>query len=320
MGGFIATLTDPEELYLIVNPHAGGGRAARVWRQLQQTYKWLGTAAPVAFTTGLNHATQLARDAFDQGYRKIAVLGGDGTLNETINGLIRDDQLADPQLRVFFLGAGSSCDVQKLFPDRRPLADRLRWGVEYCSDVMKAACYSPEGRPVIRYFLANSSIGVISAAVARFNQNTPLLRFLKRTQIDLAVVTAGLQTIFRFGDFSARIRAGSQAEYSGDLKNITIFKTPYFGGGMNYGVQTSHDDGLLRVAAISALNRWSTLALIPALYRGTILRHSAASFFSATDLTIESPTPGLVIEADGEMIGRLPCRYTILPRRLTLVL
>ena len=54
MGGFIATLTDPEELYLIVNPHAGGGRAARVWRQLQQTYKWLGTAAPVAFTTGLN--------------------------------------------------------------------------------------------------------------------------------------------------------------------------------------------------------------------------------------------------------------------------
>jgi len=185
---------------------------------------------------------------------------------------------------------------------------------------MKAACYSPEGRPVIRYFLANSSIGVISAAVARFNQNTPLLRFLKRTQIDLAVVTAGLQTIFRFGDFSARIRAGSQAEYSGDLKNITIFKTPYFGGGMNYGVQTSHDDGLLRVAAISALNRWSTLALIPALYRGIILRHSAASFFSATDLTIESPTPGLVIEADGEMIGRLPCRYTILPRRLTLVL
>lgn len=254
------------------------------------------------------------------GYKRLVVFGGDGTLNEALNGVIEQDELIDPDIELVYLGAGSSCDVEKLFPGRLPLPERVLSEKSYRGDVVKVNCVDPAGKPVTRYFLANSSLGVISESIVAFNRKTVLMSFLKRLNVDVAVLAAGFRTVLGFGNFSAAITIDRTEHLAQAVKNVTVFKCAYFGGGMNYGVPSAFDDGKLHMAVIGGMGWLRTLSYIPSLYSGTVFKKGKAEYHQGRRIAIEGKDLRIAVEADGEIIGRPPCEYSILPQKIRLVL
>jgi len=300
-------------LFFITNLLAGGGKARKRWNSFSEQLQEKDYRINCHLTQYQGHAVELARQAVREGFERIYVFGGDGTLNEVLNGIIESDRLIDPEIQLVFLGAGSSCDVEKMFPEKLELIDRIGSERSYQVDVCKVACRDDQGNPITRYFLANSSIGVISQSVEYFNQKRPFMSFLKRLNIDVAAIYAGLINIFQFGNFNAEIVIDNAERLDRELKNITIFKCSYFGGGMNYGVESRFDDGKMHVALINKMGRLRLLSYIPSLYTGTVLKKKRAEYHQANNVIVNLKKGNVVIETDGEIIGYPPCEYSLLP-------
>ncbi|MBU0711386.1 hypothetical protein KJ762_11765 [bacterium] len=320
MGGFIAALTNKPEIFFITNLLAGGGKARKRWQIFVEEMKTKHFTINCHPTEYSGHAIELAKQALDEGKKRIAVFGGDGTLNEVLNGVIQDDRLVDPEIQIVFLGAGSSCDVEKMFPNRLPLADRVLSKNPYLVDVAKVICRDESGRQINRYFLANSSVGVISQSIVAFNRKTAIMSFLKRLNVDIAALFAGIRNVFQFGNFSADVTIDQTEHLSRSLKNLTVFKCAYFGGGMNYGVPSSFDDGKLHIALINKMGRIKTLSYIPSLYTGSVLKKVNAEYHQGYTVKLSGENLTVAVETDGEIIGIPPCAYSILPKLVYLVL
>ncbi len=307
-------------LDIIVNLQACGGKAAQRWEVFEVTARRVGINFKAHFTEYAGHAILLARQLLSSQSHRITVFGGDGTLNEVLNGIIEKDRLINPNTEVVFIGAGSSCDVVKMFLQVLPPLDRLTATASHLVDVVRLDCQDTRGKPVTRYFLVNSSVGIISRSIELFNKNTPLQGWLKRRNIDAAALYAGLKNIATFGNMQCTLQLPPQAAFQTELKNVTIFKSAYFGGGMNYGVASRADDGLLHIALIHGCSRWRTLFLLPALYDGTILNKPEAAYHQTTEFYFSVNNKPVCVEADGEIIGYPPCHYRLLPRFLRLVI
>ena len=309
-----------EKYSIIVNLTAGGGKARSQWTDFLHQASAAGYRFDFHPTEYRGHARQIAHDLVHRGVERLLVFGGDGTLNEALNGMFEADRLLNPEVKLVFLSAGSSCDVIKMFPSPQSFLDRLTSAYYYQTDVGRIEFHDADGNPGVRYFIANSSIGIISRSIEAFNRPGPLMNALKRINVDLAALTAGARTIVRFGNFNAHLALGDQPGVLRHLKNITVFKSPYFGGGMHYGVPTRWDDGLLHVAAVAELHKWRTFQLIPTLYAGTVLQQPTAEYWQTHRLSVDVEDRTIPVECDGEIIGFPPCHYTLLPGTVKLVI
>jgi YegS/Rv2252/BmrU family lipid kinase len=303
---------------IICNPAAGEGQALSRWEAFRKKLDERGIPYEVVMTTHPGNATELTRTLDLEHAERLAVFGGDGTFNEVLQGLLEDGQLRYPNLKLIYIPAGSSCDFEKKFPDPTPPLERFEAGRVVHIDIGRIACRTRDGESSIRYFANNSSIGVISQANEKFNSVEGLTRWLKQISVDVGAVLAGIQAIREFEAFPCRITLDGEALPVDTLSNITVFKTPYFGGGMNYGVTTEPDDGIFQVAIVEGVSRWKLAGLIPTLYTGTILKKEAAHLYAGKYVEFETPTP-IVIEADGEVAGYPPAQYSILPSCLPVI-
>lgn len=306
-----------KDTIIICNPLAGGGLASKRWKRFHSLLESKKIKVMYEFTEYQGHATELARKAVDRGYKRIAVFGGDGTFNEAIQGVIEEDSPVLSDLVLIFMCAGSSCDFEKVFKTQKTALEKLLSEEVFKIDLCRVKCRGFEGEEITRYFVANSSIGVISHAIAGFNQGSRVINFLKKVSVDMAALTAGVKALASFKTFEGRIIFDDE-EREVRLKNLTVFKSPYFGGGMNYGMDSRADDGALHVATIDSVSSLRLFSLIPSLYTGKILGKKPASYRKCKRFEIRSGE-NVFVETDGEIVGYLPAEYSIFPNRLRVI-
>lgn len=275
--------------FLIVNPVAGRGEAARRARL---------RGGEAHFTEYPGHASELARAALEAGYRRIEVLGGDGTLHEAIQALAG---VAPPDFEVVVLGGGTSCDFAK-----RPAFDGP-------VDILRIDCHDERGAPVRRYAVNASHIGFVAEATHRYNHPGPVTRVARRLGTDAGMVAAALGAIGPHRPFEVCV--GTRATR---LSNLVVFKTPWIGGGMWLGVPLEPDSGRAGAMLLEPCGGAEFLALIRDAYRGTLPAHAKVRIEQVAELSVSMACP-LPVEADGESIGWTPACYTVLPRALRFV-
>jgi YegS/Rv2252/BmrU family lipid kinase len=294
--------------WFIVNGAAGGGacgkRAHKVIEALRDTF----TDAEIAWTDGPGHATELARDARDDGATAIVSVGGDGTAFEVLNGLFpHDDDAVLPALGYLPLGTGNSFVRDFDITDTDSALVALRSERRRRVDVVRA-----DHDDGVFHFVNLCSLGFTATAGDLTNR-----RF--KGMGAAGYIAATLITLARLEHpvFPVRLDDGDWDRRPCAL--LSFSNSGYTAGTMNMAPGADPADGRVDVVRVGALGRGRFLATFPKIFAGT--HTQARDIEQTTAATVDLDLPGPVdCMVDGEIIRARPTRLTVLHHALEVLL
>lgn len=293
---------------LIVNPTAGAGKTARKWPHISHLLNAVGLRFEHDFTEGPKHAIELARDAVSKGYDLIVSVGGDGTINEVVNGLHDSDGAGDVSLGIISTGTGSdfvrSIGIPRLYTDAcRRLLDLRRLMVD-----LGSVEYTVAGHRERRLFVNFAGLGfdaeVVRATTQRFKALGGFPSYL------LGLLTTFIN--YRNQEISLTIDGLTTTQ---KLCTVVMSNGRYGGGNMQVAPDADLTDGLFDVVTIGDISKPDLLWSLPRIYKGTHLNHPKVKVVRTTEVTVDAAATA-TIQADGELLGLTPARFSIIPSAL----
>lgn len=297
-----------EAFLAVVNPAAGGGRCGKLLAPALARLRTGGVAVSVVETAAPGQATQIARDAYSQGYRKFIAVGGDGTSYEIVNGLFPHDNPAEPPTLAFLpLGTGNSF--------LRDFSDR---GVEYATDALLAQ--RTQRCDVLRLRHSTGVIHYINLLSMGFAADVATLRARRFSGWgELGYQSAIFLTLARFRRRPFPVLIDEQGEIDRrPCLFLTFNNSKFTGGTMMIAPKAEVNDGLIEYVRWGPIGRVGLLRNLPTLYDGTHINHPLAERRAARriDFFLDAPVDVMV---DGEVLT-LECQtLDVLPSALNIV-
>jgi len=297
-------------VHLVVNPRAGRGKAGKELGSLTTLLADGGIEHVIHPTTHNGHATELAVEAARAGAGTVVAVGGDGTVNEVVNGLMALDEINRPALGVVV--AGSGADFARTFELPQHIGDDGLAGVVGDTrpiDVGRIE-FEADGATVVRHFVNIANAGIASATVARAER---LPRWLGKSRY----IIAFWPVLARYQPEEMTLTVDG-SPHSLTAHNLLVANARYAGGGMHFSPHSKTDDGMFDVQMNVGPKR-QAFTLMPKIFRGSHLPDDLIFQASGRSITLEAATPQQ-IEADGELIGvASTCTFTVVPGALQLV-
>lgn len=308
-----------KEWYIIVNPHAGSGKTMFQWIPAEKRLQELGIQFNTVFTTHKRHAEQLAAIAARQGYRRIMAVGGDGSIHEVFNGVVRwcEESGTDPS--EFYLAVspiGSGNDWIKAFGvpnDAFQVAELIAEESFSKQDIVKVV--SDNGAKTT--YMANiGGFGFDSHVCVRVNRQK---EHGKRS--NLIYVNALRYTIFHLHPVNVSFEADGKLIYSGKTLSMAMGTGPYSGGGMKQVCLADPSDGILDVLVVPKLSIGRILKEMPRLFKSTINESEYIYYLRCKTLKVIplDDSSADVFELDGEIEGNLPLEISVLERQINVL-
>jgi YegS/Rv2252/BmrU family lipid kinase len=246
----------------------------------------------------------------------ILAIGGDGTLNEVVNGFFRQDRPLSPGARLAYLPIGTGSDFQRtlqLPTDPQGVAAAVAGSDTFLIDIGKVTLIGDDGESLARYFANLTSFGMGGDVSIHAKHN-----WLTGASGKAAFFWATFAVFLRYRGKRVRLRIDEQPqERVFEATNIAIGNGRYHGGGMHPCPLATLDDGLLDVTVIERLNMFELIRDIRVLYSDDVYRHPKVHRFQGRRIEAASDEP-VRAEVDGEPLGRLPLQADVLPRVLRL--
>jgi len=290
---------------VIFNPAARGEKARHFRRHLDD----LGAPTTLKLTAAAGDARRLAEEAVREGFEVIVAAGGDGTLNEVLNGIgDAPEGLERACLGLLPLGTVNVFARELSLPTRlEPAWEAIRRGKETLID-LPCVDYNVNGARQRRFFAQLAGAGLDARAIELVNWP------LKKRIGPLAYVVAGLKALL--GPQSKITASDGSRAATGEL--VLIGNGRLYGGDYRVFPKADLRDGCLEVCVFPRVN-WFTLTRCgPGLLFGGRVPASAVERFQAESLTLASPSP-TPLETDGEFIGHLPATFSVQRSRLRVI-
>jgi diacylglycerol kinase (ATP) len=290
---------------VIVNPAAGGGRTERLWPALREDLQHAGLRFELAGTSRRGHATELARAAAAAGVGLVVAVGGDGTLNEVVDGAVEVDR-PGPVIGAILTGRGRDAARNLgLAREPRAAARRVVEGADVAVDLVRAEWPNRGRRWVVGAAGAGFDAAVAARAAAGGGPGTlPYLR---------AVVA----TLSTHVPVAADVEADGERVWDGPLSAVVVANGAHYGGGMKIAPAADPADGRLDLVILGDLGRLELLRWLPTVYRGRHLAHPRVRARRATWVSVRAARP-LPVHVDGEPVPPTPLVFTLVPRALRL--
>jgi YegS/Rv2252/BmrU family lipid kinase len=299
---------------LIYNPTSGRRRSRRFFEieEASRVLQAAGLSVELAPTTGPASATSIAKHAVAQNRDLVITCGGDGTINEVINGLVGSS------VPMAILPAGTANILAKELgiPWDIPAAARLIPGSSArriaLGSVMNATNDGvPDASGGSRYFLCVAGAGPDGAIVHAVNP-----QFKDQAGI-LAYWAAGAKQLFQYAFPSMKV---TSPEAQSNATLIVVGRTAHYGGPFKITTGASLFEDSFEIVAFDSDSRLRYLAALPALWFGRLRKVKGIHAWKTREITC-MPANGATVYAqvDGEPIGTLPLHFRIVPDALTLV-
>ena len=300
-------------VHIIVNPASAGGKTGRRMAEiLSKIDRCYGKRYSLFVTQKSLQAGDSASEAVRNGARLVIAVGGDGTLQEVVNGLFSNGHLMNPDCHLGIVCSGTGKGFAQSIGLPAAIQDQIELiheGHFRSVDIAKVHYRNREGVPSYRYYLNECQLGIGGAVVRNVQQNH------KRLGGTLAFGLGTLETTFRYRNQSMTVTANVEKHCFGRFTGIVIANGAYTGGGMNLTPGARVDDGQLNVLLMHDLSIVQRLRVFPRIYSGSHVRSALFTHFKASTVTVESDEQVLV-EADGELLGTTPCTVKVLPSQL----
>jgi diacylglycerol kinase (ATP) len=299
--------TEVRDAVLIINPSAGGGRRMHQLDEARRIFRKAGIETELQLTTAPGEATAMARRVVEQSRQLAIVCGGDGTVNEAVNGL------ACSQVPLAVLPSGTANVLAKelSIPWNLPRAAERIVRAQYRRIALGLAI--PEkssGEP--RYFLSLAGAGADGALVAAVHPGIKV-----RAGI-IAYWHEGFRQLTHYT--FPRFRATTD-DRSIDATLVIVGRTKHYGGPFQITTNADLQRPEFELAFVTTRSAWRYLTYMPLIWAGRLRGARHVHFCKATSLhCVAIDSSPVLIQVDGEPAGRLPAEFRIVPDALTLAM
>jgi YegS/Rv2252/BmrU family lipid kinase len=284
----------------LVNPASDNGRTGRRWTALAHRAAGLGLDGETLYSERPNHLTELAAQVDAD---VVVAVGGDGTLNEIVNGLMQRDER--PALAMIPLGTGMDFVRTYGISSRFEEAVRVAAG----DGVRTIDVGRVEHARGVRFFANVGSVGMSAAVAQRANGMSKALG--GRTTFFYALTRVFLE----WQNTPVAVELDDGVRREGRMHDVVVANGRWHGGAMQLAPDAEPDDGLFDVVLIGDVNKRDFVTTAPKIYRGTYLAHPKVELLRSRAVAVDAPER-LPIELDGEQVGTTPARFEVVPGAL----
>ncbi len=301
----------------VVNPVSAGGRTGKRWGIIEEGIRRQGIDNfSVKYTEGPLHAAYISSQAIADGYQIITAVGGDGTINEVLNGFYTGGGLFNSRTALSFISAGTGGDFNRMFLTGEEVDQRitsiLQAKREKVCDIVKAEFPSWEGDSSIRYYINVADLGLGSETCVRINRSGKLLGGF------LSFLSTVLTTLIKHQSFEASIYIDQQEIFRGKLTELALANGRFFGGGMMIAPNAEIDDGRLDIILIEDMKKMELLKCLPQVYSGKHQSHPKVRMYKGQKIDIAC-SQKIWMEMDGETPGTSNLKVELIPAAVRLV-
>ena len=297
---------------LIANKFAGTRSTKNFWKKMDEKFAKVGITVEYFFTERVGHARELAVDVLKKGYTRLAVMGGDGTFSEVIDGLMKSkENLSNILVGLIPFGTGNDWGrYWKLDRHIDKSISVLANGVPTAVDVGKIN-YSVGEKPVTRYFINAYGLG-FDAKVLELTNN--LQHTFKGASWTYTL--ALFLTLFKHRSQVMEYEFDGGKTFKGLSYTASMGNGCYTGGGIKQTPEAVPNDGLLDIMVVENLNLVKILKAVKLLFTGRLLEHDSVHLFKAKNIIVRSAKP-IISEVDGilqEFTNEI--RVELLPQKI----
>ncbi|MFW5981796.1 MAG: diacylglycerol/lipid kinase family protein [Halanaerobiaceae bacterium] len=292
----------------IVNPVSANGKTAELWPRYEAYFKKQGINLEKRFTSYPGHAIELAMEYAEDGYDRIMAVGGDGTINEVVNGLYSsNNQLINEKSRLIVFSQGTGCDYIRTLGignNVEDIVDIIKRDKLSMLDLGQVAFINYRGVQEKRFFVNLSDTGIGAATAKLVNESSKRLGGL------LTYLLGIIRTLIVYKNREMKISIDGELKYNQVLNSLIIANGKYFGGGIKIAPEAELDSGTFNIVALKNFSKIDIIANLIRAYKGTHLSHPRVESLEASEILIES-AHSLDLEVDGESLGTVPARFKV---------
>lgn len=295
------------EWLLVLNPVSGRGAGLRDRGAIEAALRAEGVRFRSAVSEVAGHTTTLVAEAIATGCRCIVVAGGDGSLSEAANGILGQAVVPGAEVRLALIPVGTGNDWARMraIPRDYAAAARLLTRGRVVHQDVGVIDFQAGGR---RYFVNVAGAGFDAAVLERMPGR-------RLGQVSYLIGLLRALAVHR----PLPLRWRREADEAGaDAFVLFACIGRYCGGGMLVAPDACDADGRLELVLIRHMSRLNVLRSLPRLFDGSIYGHPQVVHWTAAGLELVGPE-GTSMEADGELVGRLPASIGIRPAALGIV-
>ena len=300
--------------FVIVNPNAGNGKGRKDWVQISSNLKKHELIWSEYFTDRKGDAINVSQEAIASGYRKILCVGGDGTLNEIVNGAFIQTICPTKDIILGLIPVGTGNDWGRMFGiplNYQKAIDIIQEENTMLHDIGRINYFNGTEK-CQRFFINIAGLGFESVVVKRTNVQKD------KGKSGKAIYFYNLlMSLISYKNTNAEIVIdGNKTE--ANIFSLNVGNGRYCGGGMRQTPFAVPDDGILDVTIIKGMGKIEIILNLKILYNGTILDHPKVDGYKCKNIIVRSDSL-LYVEADGESLGHTPAEFSIIPSCINIV-
>lgn len=302
------------EWFVIVNPNAGRRKGEKDWLEIAALLNEAEIRFVNVFTEHPNHAVKLARKYIEAGYRRIIVVGGDGTLNEVVNGVFTQKRFPTKDILLAMIPVGTGNDWGRSFGIPHTYREAIQV-IRDCKVVNQDAGrvhYMQGELPKHRHFINMAGLGFDAMVAKRTNKVKQ-----EGKGGPFSYIISLLASLITYQPTISQVSVDGQ-QIDADIFSMSVAICRFNGGGMMQAPDAIPDDGLFDVTIINRVSRFVVVKSIKKLYDGTFLKMPQVKTFRGAKVEIES-NPALYLETDGESLGHTPMQFEVIPLSVSVV-
>jgi YegS/Rv2252/BmrU family lipid kinase len=303
-----------DDWFVIVNPNAGNEKGRKDWKVISSDLNKLGVIFSEKFTEKKEHAISITNEAIKSGYRRILCVGGDGTLNEIVNGVFNQNTCPTQDITLGLIPVGTGNDWGRMFGiplNYEGASHIIKDGKTTIHDIGKVTYYNGPEKGT-RYFINIAGLGFESVVVKRTNVQKDNGKGGKAIYFYNL-----LMSLISYKNTKSEIVIDGKST-TANIFSLNVGNGRYCGGGMRQTPFALPDDGILDVTIIKEMGKLEIIRNLKILYDGTILSHPKVEGHKCKNVKVCSDSV-LYVEADGESLGHTPAEFSIIPAAINIV-
>ncbi len=301
--------------FVIVNPNSANKRTGKIWPDIKGSLTEAINDFEIAFTTGPYTAPDITRQAIKSGVDRIISVGGDGTLNEIVNGFFENDKPLNPEAVLGVVSMGTGSDFIKTLGLPKPYQDAvqvIKQAKTRTLDAGKIRFMSHAGEETTRYFINIADAGIGGETVDRVNRTTKVFGGF------VSFLWGTILTLITYKNKNITITLDNNAPYNAEINMLAIANCQFFGGGMHIAPKADPCDGTFDIVTIGKAGFIDFLRNSSKIYKGTHINDPMIGYTHARHAELTSKDR-VLLDVDGEQPGMLPATFDLLPGSIKVI-